>query len=72
MLTQFRLTIEEPWISMKPVIIGSVSSRTPDTHVTVMNEEKPIIRVDVYGKSDEAFCFSESVIWRDWVIIGFP
>lgn len=56
---------------MGPVIIGSISSRTPDTYVTVMNEDKPILRVDVYGNSDEAFCFSESVIWRDWVIIGF-
>jgi hypothetical protein len=71
MLVQFRSTIADSWIGMEAVKIGSISSRTPDTYVTVMDENRPVLRVDVYGNSDETFCFSESTVWKGWVIIGF-
>lgn len=73
MQVQLRSKIDEPWLSMEPIRVGSVprSLGTPDTYVTVVNGTEPVLRIDVYGDSNEAFPFSDALVWREWIAIGF-
>ncbi len=66
--------IESPWIELEPVRVGKIPPGlgTPDRYVIVAVDNKPYLRVDVYGDgSNEMFAFEEVIIWNQWVVIGF-
>jgi hypothetical protein len=66
--------IEEPWLSMEPVRIGRIPPGlgTPDMYVTVMDDNEPVIRIDVYGyHGEESYTFSDFVVWGGMVLVGY-
>lgn len=66
-----KTAIDEPWLQLEPVRIGSVpiTLRTPDLFYLVTKDEKPLLRVDYY-KSDEYYCFEKAIIWNNHLVIG--
>ena len=74
MQAQFISTIDEPWLRMEPIRVGRVPPGigTADTYVTVSDDGKPVLRIDVYGDpGEETFTFSEVLVWKKWVAVGF-
>jgi hypothetical protein len=39
--------------------------------VTVTEDDKPVLRVDVYAYGPDSFAFQDAIIWRDNLIVGF-
>ena len=68
-------TIDEPWIGIDPVRIGSESPGlgTPDMYIIVTpDDDDPLIRIDVYGyHGEETFTFSDAVEWGELIVIGY-
>ena len=71
--TAISRTVESPWKDMEPVRLGSVPTGlgTPDRFVAVEGDERPLLRIDLYGSSDEAFAFEEVRVWSQFVAIGW-
>jgi hypothetical protein len=71
MNVSFRNVIGSPWTEMEPVRVGPVPSGipTPDVFVIAEENDKPVLRVDVYGV-DHASAFKESIAWKHWIVIG--
>lgn len=65
--------IDPPWTTMEPVRLGSVPSGlgTADLFVIISDEDRPILRVDLYGdSSSETFTFQDRFIWCGHVFVG--
>ena len=59
---------------MQPVRLGNVPSGlgTADLFVTIREEDRPLLRVDLYGdSSSETFTFQDALVWHDRVFVGF-
>jgi hypothetical protein len=68
------VAIESPWTTMPPVRLGNVSSGlgTADLFVTVSDDDRPLVRVDLYGdSSSETFTFQDALVWCERVFVGF-
>jgi hypothetical protein len=64
------LTIEEPWITMEPIYLGSVPSGrgTPDRYCLLEYDRRPLMRLDIFGQD---MGFADIRTWNPWVVIGF-
>jgi hypothetical protein len=48
------------------------SSRTPDLYVTIADEHRPLLRVDIYRRAEpEALVFQEAIDWKNRVFVGY-
>jgi len=59
---------------MQPVCLGKVPSGlgTADLFVTISDDDRPPLRVDLYGdSSSEIFTFQDALVWRDRVFVGY-
>lgn len=59
---------------MQPVRLGKVPSGlgTADLFVTISDDNRPLLRVDLYGdSSSETFAFQDALVWRDRVFVGY-
>ena len=59
---------------MQPVRLGKVPSGlgTADLFVTISDNDRPLLRVDLYGdSSSETFAFQDALVWRDHVFVGY-
>jgi hypothetical protein len=65
--------LNPPWNGMEPVRLGRVPAgpATADRFVTVESEVEPLLRVDLYRSSDEAFAFEDARVWSQFVVIGW-
>ena len=65
--------IDGDWLSMEPVRVGGVPAAfgTPACYVTVVEYDKPILRVDVYPYPPDCYPFQEAIVWRGNLIVGF-
>jgi hypothetical protein len=66
--------IDSPWTTMLPVRLGSVTSDvgTADLFVTVSDDNRPLLRVDLYGdSSSETFTFQDALVWCGRVFVGY-
>ena len=69
----FHSVIGEPWIRMDPVRLGSVPPGlgTADRFVTVVDSDSgALLRIDLYGSSDEIYAFEDALSWSSFVFIG--
>ena len=41
---------------------------TPDCYVTLAEDDKPVLRVDVYAYGPDCFAFQDAIVWRDNLI----
>jgi hypothetical protein len=64
--------VEQPWTEMVPVRVGPVPPHlpTPAAFVCVEKENRPLLRVDVYGRAAENSAFCEAIVWREYVVVG--
>jgi hypothetical protein len=68
------VAIESPWTTMPPVRLGKVPSGlgTADLFVTISDNDRPFLRVDLYGdSSEESFTFQDALVWCGRVFVGF-
>lgn len=65
--------IDAAWLQVDPVRVGLVPSGlgTPDCHVTVGEDDHPILRVDIYAHHPGSFYFQEALVWCGNLIVGF-
>ena len=59
---------------MPPLRLGSVPSglKTADLFVTISDDDRALLRVDLYGdSSEESFTFQDALVWHDHVFVGF-
>jgi hypothetical protein len=64
--------VEPPWTGMAPVRVGPVPPGvpTPSAFVCVEEDERPVLRVDVYGRAAENSAFCEAIVWREYLAVG--
>jgi hypothetical protein len=64
--------IDEMWLALDPVRLGSVPTGvgTPHRYVCIEDEEQAVLRADVYLGADEYACFEQTAEWRGFVLIG--
>lgn len=68
------VTIDPPWTTIRPLHLGMVPSclGTADVFVTISDDDRPLLRVDLYGdSSSETFTFQDALVWREHVFVGF-
>jgi hypothetical protein len=73
MNVSFRNVIGSPWTEVEPVRVGPVPSGkgTPDVFVIAEENDKPVLRVDVYVEhGSEHSPFAECIAWKQWIAIG--
>jgi hypothetical protein len=65
--------IDAEWLSVESVRVGRVSAAvgTPPCYVTVTEDDKPVLKVEVYPYGPDCFAFQEAIVWRNHVIVGF-
>jgi len=71
---ELTVTIEHPWTEMQPLRLGAVLAGFPtaDLFLTITDEQRPLMRVDVYRQSEpEAFVFQDAIIWSERVFVGY-
>jgi hypothetical protein len=73
LLARMSEVVEPEWLGVDSVRVGSVpaSSGTPARYVTVAEDDKPILRIDVYAYGPDCFAFQDAIVWRENVIVGF-
>ncbi|HYF66207.1 MAG TPA: hypothetical protein VD886_25485 [Herpetosiphonaceae bacterium] len=65
--------LDDSALRLEPIRVGRVPRHppTPDLYVVAGDGERARLRVDVYGDAGaEAFCFTDAIRWRGWVVIG--
>jgi hypothetical protein len=69
----FTESIDSDTLLLDPIRVGRVpvTLGTPDRYVTVVKDDEPILRIDVYAYGPDCFAFEEVIMWHDMVIIGF-
>ena len=67
------ITTGSPLPELESLQLGTVSAGlgTPDLCVLVNRDNQPCLRIDVYCGCLECCAFSQNVIWKNSVIIGF-
>ena len=65
--------IDAKWLGVEPVRVGGNPSGvgTPACYVTVAEDDRPVLRVDVYAYGPGSFAFQDAIVWRDNLIVGF-
>ena len=65
--------VEPEWLSVISVRVGRVppGGGTAECYVTVLEDDKPVLRVDVYAYGPDCFAFQDAIVWRDNLIVGF-
>ena len=60
-------------VRVEPVRVGRVPAvvGTPECYVTVAEDDKPALRVDVYAYGPDCLAFQDAMVWRDNLIVGF-
>jgi hypothetical protein len=72
--TKQLVIIDSPWTTMQHIRLGKVTSGlgTADLFVTISDDDRPLLRVDLYGDSSaETFAFQDALVWRDRVFVGY-
>jgi hypothetical protein len=59
---------------MPPLRLGRIPSGlgTADLFVTISDDDRALLRVDLYGdSSEESFALRDALVWHDHVFVGF-
>ncbi len=73
MNVEFKSTIADSWLKIKPIQIGSIpiAIGTPDVYVVVQDGKNEFMRIEIFAEREESFCFSDVAIWDNWIVIGY-
>lgn len=75
MTASVRMTeaVDGEWSGVDSVSVGQgpLAHETPSLFVTVADDDKRILRIDVYSNGAECRAFQDAILWRDSVIVGF-
>lgn len=66
-------TIDAECLGLDPLLVGQVPSGlgTPDYYVVVFQDDKPVLRVDIYQfGSEDCSAFQDAIVWRDNLVVG--
>jgi len=65
--------IDGDWLSVEPVRVGRVPPGvgTPACYVTLTEDDRPVLRLDVYPHEPDCYPFQQALVWRDNLIVGF-
>jgi hypothetical protein len=65
--------IDGEWRRVEPVVVGhdARGSGTLLCHVLVSDEERPLLRLDVYAHEPDCYAFEDALIWQGHVVVGF-
>ena len=65
--------IDQPWLKLEPSRIGRIPTGlgTPDKYILLAQRNQPLLRVDAYRSSEEAFIFSDAVLWHNFLVVGW-
>ena len=66
--------IESPWTTMPPLRVGKIpfGVGTADLFVTISDDDRPLLRVDLYGDpSSKTLTFRDALVWCEHVFVGF-
>lgn len=69
--TEFRNTIDYPWIKMDPINIGEVPKilGTPEMYCTVKKDDSAHLLINIY--LEYSTTFKDAIIWNNYIAIGF-
>jgi hypothetical protein len=73
-ITCSRFLDDDTALAFEPIRLGQVPSHlpTPDLYVLARDQDDVVMRIDVYADvSAETFPFTDAVVWREWIVIGF-
>jgi hypothetical protein len=61
------------WCRVEPVVVGRNASGlgTLHRHVLVSDDERPLLRLDVYVHEADCYAFEDALIWQGHVVVGF-
>lgn len=67
------LAPDSPWITMPPLRLGRIPAGQGTAHlfVTISDDDRALLRVDLYPAFDDSFTFHDAVVWYDRVFVGF-
>ena len=70
LLARMSGVIDAEWVRVEPVRVGRVPAvvGTPECYVTVAEDDKPALRVDVYAYGPDCLAFQDAMVWRDNLI----
>jgi hypothetical protein len=65
-------SIAPPWITMPPLRLGKLPSGlgTADLFVTVTDDDRPVLRVDLYA-GESCAPFKDAIAWGQRVFVGY-
>lgn len=71
-LARMSAVIDADWLAIEPVSVGPVpaAGRTPLCYVTVAEDGKPVLRVDVYPYQPDCYPFQDAIVWRGNLMVG--
>lgn len=67
------MALDSPWTTMLPLRLGKTPAGlgTADLFVTISDDDRALLRVDLYAASDGTFAFQDAIVWYDRVFVGF-
>lgn len=74
MHVQLSKLLPDDWVQVTAVRAGeqNASGAQPDKHVLVADQERPYLRIEVFGSEDDhGYTFEDAVIWGGSAVIGF-
>jgi hypothetical protein len=73
LLARMSRVVDAEWLRVEAIGVGRVPAGvgTPECYVTVVEDDKPVLRVDVYAYGPDSFAFQDAILWRDNLIVGF-
>ena len=66
-------TIDSPWLDTEPVRIGAIPAGlgTPDKYILLIQDDRPVLRIDAYRSSQECFAFNDAIVWHGFLVVGW-
>jgi hypothetical protein len=73
LLARIAAVIDADWLLVAPIRVGPVpvAVGTPQCYVTLAEDDRPILRVDVYANQPDCYAFQDAIVWRGNLIVGF-
>jgi hypothetical protein len=65
-------SIDSPWREMDPLRAGAFRPGTADLFVTITEDVRPLLRVDIYRyQRPECIAFQDAIVWNNRVFVGY-
>jgi hypothetical protein len=70
---ELHTSLDPHWLVTDSVSVGlvPVGQGTPDLYATVLVDDTPQLRISLYSYPDDAQAFHDSIIWGNFIAMGF-